>query len=117
MHKMFASTTCPGPYLSKLIESGQFEKDIKAKMKGEPTVKPEPAKPEVPVSKSFLVKVTTNVLNIRSGPGTNYSKSGTIKKDDVYTIVETKSGAGSKSGWGKLKSGAGWISLDYTKKV
>lgn len=118
MHKMFATTTCPGPYLSKLITSGQFEKDIIAKMHGASNdVKPEPAKPKDPVSKSFLVKVTAKKLNIRSGPGTNYNKAGTIKKDDVYTIVEIKSGAGSESGWGKLKSGAGWISLDYTKKV
>ena len=32
----------------------------------------------------------------------------------VYTIVEVKSGKGSTAGWGRLKSGAGWISLDYT---
>ena len=31
----------------------------------------------------------------------------------VYTIVEVKSGKGSTAGWGRLKSGVGWISLDY----
>ena len=35
----------------------------------------------------------------------------------TFTIVETRSGQGSKAGWGKLKSGAGWISLDYCKRV
>ena len=32
-------------------------------------------------------------------------------KKNKYTIVE------EKNGWGRLKSGAGWISLSYTKKV
>ena len=35
----------------------------------------------------------------------------------VYTIVEVKYGKGSTAGWGRLKSGAGWISLDYTVRV
>ena len=29
MHKMFAATVCPGPYLESLIVSGKFEQDIK----------------------------------------------------------------------------------------
>ena len=29
-HKQWAQTACPGPYLSEKIESGQFEKDIRA---------------------------------------------------------------------------------------
>lgn len=35
----------------------------------------------------------------------------------LYTIVEVKVGKGSKAGWGRLKSGAGWISLDYCQRV
>ena len=35
IHQMFTATACPGPYLKKLIESGQFEKDIKAAMGAE----------------------------------------------------------------------------------
>lgn len=35
----------------------------------------------------------------------------------VFTIVAESSGTGSTKGWGKLKSGAGWISLDYAIKV
>lgn len=58
----------------------------------------------------YTVKITANVLNVRSGPGTNYKVVTSIKKNEVYTIVE------KKNGWGKLKSGAGWISLKYTKK-
>lgn len=58
----------------------------------------------------YTVRITANVLNVRSGPGTRYKVTTSIKKNEVYTIVE------EKNGWGKLKSGAGWISLKYTKK-
>ncbi|MBR1620065.1 N-acetylmuramoyl-L-alanine amidase [bacterium] len=66
--------------------------------------------------KPYLVKVTTDALNIRKGAGTNYTKTGCIKDKGVYTIVAESSGQGA-SKWGKLKSGAGWISLDYVKKI
>lgn len=69
-----------------------------------------------PTFNSYRVKVTTDVLNIRKGAGTNYDINGAIKDKGVYTIVEEASGAGATR-WGKLKSGAGWISLDYTKKI
>ena len=65
---------------------------------------------------SYLVKVTTDVLNIRKGPGTNYGTNGAIRDKGTYTIVAESDGPGA-SKWGKLKSGAGWISLDYAKKV
>ena len=53
-------------------------------------------------------------MNIRSGPGTNYPTKGYIPPC-VYTIVETKTAGGYT--WGKLKSGAGWIALEYTERV
>ena len=59
------------------------------------------------------VRITIPDLNIRSGPGTNYAKTGRCTGIGVFTIVEVKTGEGSVNGWGKLKSGAGWISLDY----
>lgn len=64
----------------------------------------------------YKVRVTTDSLNIRKGPGSNYQINGTIKDRGVYTIIEESSGVGSKL-WGKLKSGTGWISLDYAKKI
>ena len=67
-------------------------------------------------STSYKVKVTASALNIRKGPGTNYGKSGIIKDKGIYTIIAESAGKGAKM-WGKLKSGAGWISLDYTKKI
>lgn len=65
----------------------------------------------------YLVKVTADALNYRNGPGTGYAVNGTIKDKGVYTIVAVKAGTGSAAGWGKLKSGAGWISLDYATYV
>ena len=59
---------------------------------------------------NYTVQVTASDLNIRTGPGTNYGSKGFIKPG-VYTIVETQ------GNWGRLKSGAGWICLDYAKKI
>lgn len=73
----------------------------------------------------YSVRITADSLRIRAGAGTNYKIKGVITdnqsliksnpnyyyKKTVYTIVE------EKNGWGKLKSGIGYICLDYTKKV
>ena len=59
----------------------------------------------------YKVKVTAGALRIRAGAGTNTKVNGVIRDKGVYTIVE------EQNGWGKLKSGAGWISLNYTKKI
>lgn len=74
------------------------------------TSKPATTKPTTS-KKSYKVKVTCDELNVRKGAGTKYKAVKTVKKGEVYTIVKTS------GKWGKLKSGAGWICLDYTKKV
>ena len=61
-----------------------------------------------------LVEGAISDLYIRKGPGTNYGKNGFCPKG-VYTIVETKSAGGYT--WGRLKSGAGWIALEYAKRL
>ena len=60
---------------------------------------------------TYRVKVMVDALNIRAGAGTQYKINGCITDYGVYTIIETK------NGFGKLKSGAGWICLDYTAKI
>lgn len=65
----------------------------------------------------FTVRVSISDLNIRKGPGTDYARTGTFTGKGVFTIVEVKSGQGSTAGWGRLKSGAGWISLDYAERT
>lgn len=61
-------------------------------------------------SGSYLVRVKIRDLYIRKGPGTQYANKGFIKPG-VYTIVKTD------GRWGKLKSGAGWICLDYAERL
>lgn len=36
---------------------------------------------------------------------------------NAFRIVEVREGKDSDAGWGKLKSGVGWISLDYCQRV
>ena len=69
-------------------------------------------KPVTGTSVNYVVKIITASLNVRKGPGTNYDVVTTVKAGQAYTIVE------EKNGWGKLKSGAGWISLNakYVQK-
>lgn len=65
----------------------------------------------------FSVQVDILDLNIRTGAGTNYAKTGETTGKGVFTIVEVKAGQGASAGWGRLKSGAGWISLDYATRL
>ncbi len=98
-----------------------FRRAVKAAMGGSAAVSsPEPVKtpakpPASAVFQAYTVRITATALNIRGGPGTNYPSKGYITPS-VYTIVEEASGVGA-SKWGKLKSGAGWISLDYCKRL
>ena len=62
---------------------------------------------------SYKVRVIIPDLNIRKGPGTNLDKTGKCTGVGAFTVTEIRKGEGSNSGWGKLKSGAGWISMDY----
>lgn len=66
--------------------------------------------------KSYLVRVRIPDLNIRKGAGTDYPRTGKYTGVGTFTIVEEADGRGA-SRWGKLKSGGGWISLDYAEKV
>lgn len=59
------------------------------------------------------VEVTTNVLNVRAGAGTNYAVKRTTIKGDRHVIVEEKTGTGANK-WGKISGENSWIALDYT---
>lgn len=72
------------------------------------------------VTKPYMVKVEPEsipdkALNIREWPSTNAPITGQIREAMSLTIVEEASGKGAKR-WGKLKSGAGWIALDFCSK-
>ena len=106
VHRWFAAKDCPGEYLYE--RHGQIAKEVNKKLNP-----PSDATNVDP----YRVKVSITNLNIRKGPGTNYSVTGKFTGKGVFTIVEESKGKGSDSGWGKLKSGAGWISLDFAKKI
>ena len=69
---------------------------------------------------SYLVRVSIDNLNIRQSPTIHSEVVGFTGKG-TFTIIEEATGivnaAGAKSRWGKLKSGKGWICLDYAEKV
>ena len=73
--------------------------------------------PQAVASVPFKVRVEIDDLNIRTGAGTGYAKTGEYTGKGIFTITEVKEGKGSTAGWGKLKSGAGWISLDYCTRL
>lgn len=96
MHCYFKSTLCPGPYLKSKFPyiASEVNKRLGAEAAPEP----------------FTVQITARSLNVRKGPGTSYAVAQTVSKGQVFTIVQ------QQGGWGKLKSGAGWISLKYTAR-
>lgn len=61
---------------------------------------------------SFLVEIVCDELNIRQQADFNSKVVGTVKRGEVFTIVE------EKNGLGKLKSGVGYISMNtkYVKR-
>ncbi len=71
----------------------------------------------IEVEESFLVRILDSELNIRKGPSLTADIVGKITDNGVYTIVGTERGNGIL--WGRLKSGAGWISLGsrYVKRL
>ena len=80
---------------------------------GKVVYEPKSAEPAVKVP--FLVRVSISNLNIRTGPGVNHSRVQ-FCPPGIYTIVAVSEGTGA-SMWGKLKSGIGWLSLDFCQRV
>lgn len=108
VHRWFANKSCPGNWLYNRM--AQLAADINAGL-GSPT----PVQPEQPTTQDgvtsfpatpFTVRVLISDLNIRKGAGMNYAVTGKYTGKGVFTITEVK------NGWGKLKSGAGWIYLE-----
>lgn len=104
-HRWFAKKSCPGDWLyfrysdlanrvNRLLGAGSTPDN-------QQTLADRVKFPAVP----FQVHVTVNDLNIR----TSASMSGTVRGQTgkgIFTVTEVK------DGWGKLKSGSGWIWLE-----
>lgn len=114
VHRWFANKSCPGNWLYGRM--AQLAADINAGLGNSTgtgststgttagTVTNFPAAP-------FTVKVLIDGLNIRKGAGMSYAVTGKYTGKGVFTITEVK------NGWGKLKSGAGWIYLENPSYV
>lgn len=76
-----------------------------------PKVEEAPVQPTTPSGLPYQIKITCDALNVRGGPGVHYPRNTVIRDKKKYTIIE------EQKGWGKLKSGSGWISLSYVEKV
>lgn len=98
VHRWFANKACPGDYLYQ--RHGAIADAVNAKL-GTGTEQIVSSFPATP----FTVRVIINDLNYREGPGMSYAVKGQTGKG-VFTITEVQ------DGWGKLKSGAGWIYLE-----
>ena len=60
---------------------------------------------------AYRVRIIPTKLNVRSQPDANSTITTVVRSNEVYTIVD------ERGGWGKLKSGAGWINLSYASKL
>lgn len=103
---------CPKPYCGSTAKNKKWT-TLKSKITGSSSTTTTSSSSST--FKSYKVKITASVLNVRAGAGTSYKVNTTVKKGEVYTIVAEKKNGSTT--WGKLKSGAGWISLSYTKKA
>ena len=109
-----SAKTCPGTNFmgfgnSKAAIEKYFIPLVKNYING--TTSNIPTQIPTTVSGNYVVKVTSDTLNVRKGPGVSYGVCGELGRGEAYTIVQTQ------NGWGKLKSGVGWINLSYTQKV
>lgn len=94
-HYDVTGKTCPEPYVRDTAAWNTFKANLTA------------TKP----ASGYVVRITADNLNVRAGAGVGYRINTVVKKGEAFTIVD------ELNGWGKLKSGAGWINLGYTKRV
>lgn len=81
-----------------------------AKEKTTPAEEPIAEAPEKEPFTSYTVAVRASILNVRREPTVASEITTQLRKDQILTISE------EIDGWGKLMSGAGWISLEYTER-
>ena len=76
-----------------------------------PVDKPSPTPPPTTGFKPYVVKVVNAAIYVLDAPSPDANIVRTVYKGNAYTIVD------AKNGYGKLKSGLGWINLSYTSPV
>lgn len=98
------------PKFGKSMDS--FRADVKAALgRGQTAAGSSEAVKAEHVPLPYVVRITADSLNVRAGAGVHFTIKTSVKRGEAFTITA------EKNGWGKLKSGAGWIKLSYTEKV
>lgn len=79
---------------------------------GDPATVPETPSQQPSSSSSFDVIITASVLNVRNGPGTGYTKIGSLNQGATATVLE------ERDGWYRIDYAGqeGWISAEYCVK-
>ena len=67
--------------------------------------------PTVIKVESYLARVTPRKVNIRRTPESDSFVIKQLNQGSTFVIIE------EKNGWGKLRSGLGWINLKYIEKI
>lgn len=111
VHRWFKNKACPGDYLynkhSFIANEVNKKLELNTVQNNSPSTTSSGSNFD-----SYKVKLLED-LNIRKTPNGKIVQINGAKKGVIYTIVETQ------ETWGRLKSGAGWISVSskYVKRV
>lgn len=100
VHRWFANKACPGDWM--YLRMGDLASKVTAKLGSTNNNQNGSKYPPVP----FTVNAIIDDLNIRTSPEIANNVTGKFTGKGKFTIVEVK------NGWGRLKSGAGWIYLE-----
>ena len=114
-HYDVTGKVCPEPDVSSVPVWDTFKADLQAAVSGTSVSRPQDATSTsgVPYKVKVANVVKGDVLWIRKTPSVKAASTGCLQYNDnnAYTIIA------EQNGWGKLKSGIGWINLKYTKRV
>lgn len=106
VHRDFSEKDCPGDYLYG--RHGYIADEVNKRLGIEQNAVEKPSETQEQVKTPFKVKVIIDELNYRNKPSMSGKVLGVTGKG-IFTVTE------EKDGWGKLKSGAGWIYLKNPK--
>lgn len=78
----------------------------------EPEPTPAPETPATPSASGYKVRITGNTVNVRTGPGTQYTALEQVKKGEEFNAPDA-------SGWTPIEWGGHvyWISDKYTELI
>ena len=98
--------------VSGIADGFGLQKNPGAKnQESKPVDKPYPTPPPATEFKPYVVKVDNAAIYVLDAPSPDANIVRTVYRGNAYTIVD------AKNGYGKLKSGLGWINLSYTTPV